>query len=112
MNEDLNELLAWLQQQATDPVRLQPHNGGTYEQGYRYAYISAALRVRMLIEKHFRCEACGGELDPDDMECGTCNSYVSPEEQRRQDAMERGDYLRDCAKDERAERKHHERPNH
>ena len=27
--------------------------------------------------------------------------YVSPEEQKRNDAMERGDYLRDRAKDER-----------
>ncbi len=106
MNEDLNELLAWFQQQATDPVRLQPHNGGTYEQGDRYAYISAALRVLMLIEKHCscadRCTTCGMALN-DDGGCEAC--YVSPEEKRRQDAMERGDYLRDVAKDERAERR-------
>ena len=31
--------------------------------------------------------------------------YVSPEQQKLNDAMERGDYLRDRAKDERAERK-------
>lgn len=40
-------------------------------------------------------------------ECGWCessdNDYVSPEEQKRNDAMERGDYLRDRAKDERSE---------
>lgn len=31
------------------------------------------------------------------------DDYVSPEEQKRNDAMERGDYLRDRAKDEKAE---------
>ena len=31
-------------------------------------------------------------------------NYVSPEDQKRNDAMARGDYLRDRAKDERAER--------
>ena len=39
-------------------------------------------------------------FDPDDEEY---EDYVSPEEQKRQDAMERGDYLRDRAKDERDE---------
>ena len=51
MNDDLQELLSWLQSQATGPIRLEPHNGGTYAQGYRYAYLSAALRVQMLIEE-------------------------------------------------------------
>ncbi len=36
---------------------------------------------------------------------GTCEDcYVSPEQQKLNDAMERGDYMRDRAKDERAER--------
>ena len=51
MNEDLHDLLSWLQSQATGPIRLEPHNGGTYAQGYRYAYLSAGLRVAQLIDK-------------------------------------------------------------
>ena len=39
------------------------------------------------------------DSDPDSFDDGTV--YVSPEEQKRNDAMERGDYLRDRAKDER-----------
>ena len=55
MNEDLQELLSWLQKQATGPtavlMKLAPYDGGTYAQGCRYAYLAAALRVRMLIAK-------------------------------------------------------------
>jgi hypothetical protein len=63
-----------------------------------------------------RCTTCGMATNDD----GTCDDcflsnqnmlYVSPEEQRKNDAMERGDYERDRAKDEKAERKYHERLN-
>lgn len=48
------------------------------------------------------CYACNGighheDSDPDDEEY---DDYVSPEQQKLNDAMERGDYLRDRAKDE------------
>ena len=43
------------------------------------------------------CKECGA--DPADDE-----PYVSPEEQKRNKAMERGDYLRDRAKDEKDDR--------
>lgn len=50
--------------------------------------------------KCFKCNGLGmlEDEDPDEDE-----DYVSPEDQRRNDAMERGDYERDRAKDERAE---------
>lgn len=56
-----------------------------------------------------KCFTCNGlgvleDEDPDDDDDD--EDYVSPEEQRRNDAIERGDYLRDRAKDERAERNH------
>lgn len=44
--------------------------------------------------KCFTCNGFGIIRDEDD--------YVSPEEQKRNDAMERGDELRDRAKDERS----------
>ena len=51
-----------------------------------------------------KCFTCNGlgmceDSDPDDEEY---DDYVSPSDQRRNDAMERGDYLRDRQKDERA----------
>lgn len=49
-----------------------------------------------------RCSTCGMALDDD----GTCQDcYVSPEVQKRNDAMERAEYLRDRDKDEAAELK-------
>jgi hypothetical protein len=53
------------------------------------------------------CYACNGlgviqDADPDDEEYD--DDYVSPDDQKRNDAIERGDELRDRAKDERAER--------
>ncbi len=56
-----------------------------------------------------KCYECNGtgfvlDVDPDDEEFDDEEydpDYVSPEEQKRNDAMERGDYLRDRAKDER-----------
>lgn len=49
-----------------------------------------------------KCSNCNGlgvleDSDPDDEEY---EDYVSDEERKRNDAMERGDYLRDRAKDE------------
>ena len=51
-----------------------------------------------------KCYECNGlgyveDSDPDDDD-----DYVSPDDQAKNDAMERGDYLRDRAKDERTER--------
>ena len=53
-----------------------------------------------------KCHSCNGtgivpDEDPDDWH--EDDDYVSPEEQKRQDDMERGNYLRDRAKDERAD---------
>ena len=53
-----------------------------------------------------KCYTCNGlgmlkDADPDDEES---DDYVSPADQKLIDAMERGDELRDRAKDERAER--------
>jgi DnaJ-class molecular chaperone len=50
-----------------------------------------------------KCRKCNGlgvleDTDPDDEEY---EDYVSEDERKRNDAMERGDYLRDRAKDER-----------
>ena len=103
MNEDLNELLSWLQTQITTQHDAASPIGATYQMGFRAGCVMAAVRVRMLIEKHKPCDACGGKLF--DGDCHTCFPYVSPEEQQRQDAMERGDYERDREKDERAERR-------
>lgn len=54
-------------------------------------------------EKCYNCNGLGvlEDSDPDDEEY---EDYVSDEERKRNDAMERGDYLRDRAKDERAKR--------
>lgn len=57
-----------------------------------------------------KCYECNGtgfcqDVDPDDEEYEDDDDYVWPEEQKRQDAMERGDYERDRAKDEESERK-------
>ena len=41
------------------------------------------------------CNECGADPFDDDV------PYVSPEQQKQNDAMERGDYLRDRAKDEK-----------
>ena len=60
---------------------------------------------RLVVSDPDRCTTCGMALD-DDGSCADC--YVSPEERKRNHAMERGDYLRDQAKDEAAERKWHE----
>jgi len=51
-----------------------------------------------------KCYECGGkgyleDANPDDDEYD--DDYMSPEQQKQNDAMERGDYLRDRAKDER-----------
>ena len=107
MNEDLNELLSWLQTQITTQHDAASPIGATYQMGFRAGCVMAAVRVRMLIAKHGSCSECGGKLDEDGdgTRCHLCCEYVSPEEQRRQDAMDRGDYERDREKDERAERR-------
>ena len=47
------------------------------------------------------CYACNGFGMTEDE--GPDDDYVSPEDQKRNDAMERGDELRDRAKDEKHE---------
>lgn len=55
-------------------------------------------------EKCFTCYGVGmiEYADPDD-EYDEFEDYIPEEEQKHQSAMERGDYLRDRAKDEAAE---------
>ena len=54
------------------------------------------------------CDECGGrfivQIDYVAEYYAEAIPYVSPEDQKRNDAMERGDNLRDRAKDERGER--------
>ena len=47
---------------------------------------------------------CCDDYDEAEYDDEDTDEYVSPERQKLNDAMERGDYLRDRAKDERAER--------
>lgn len=51
------------------------------------------------------CDECGGKfkviIDYEPEYSTEAIDYVSPEEQKRNDAMERGDYLRDRAKVEK-----------
>ena len=56
-----------------------------------------------------KCYECNGrgiieDADYDESDWENAIDYVSPEEQKRNDAIERGDYLRDRAKDERHEK--------
>jgi hypothetical protein len=58
------------------------------------------------VSRHPDSEACCYDCLPDDAQKAYDKFFgtVSPEEQKRNDAMERGDELRDRAKDERHEK--------
>ena len=52
MNDDLQELLSWLQANITSHHELASPTGTTYSQGFRAACVLTAVKVRAMIEKN------------------------------------------------------------